>query len=130
MLDAATMKDPTLNLGVRRRGQDTDHHQSPHGGSASSISTSRLEHNQGCSEEDPQDVHRTKDAQGQIENHRQDRDGDESERRKERDFDLRGPYYNLPTRRQSLARGQNTGGIKLFSHDLRKVCWPQNFKTS
>jgi hypothetical protein len=34
MLDAATMTDPTLDHGDRRRGQDPDHCQSPHEDSA------------------------------------------------------------------------------------------------
>jgi hypothetical protein len=27
-------------------------------------------------------------------------------------------------------RGHNVGGIKAFSHDLKRVCWPLNFKPS
>jgi hypothetical protein len=47
MLDAATMTDLALNPRGGRRGQDPDHHQSPHGDLASIVSTSRLEHGQG-----------------------------------------------------------------------------------
>jgi hypothetical protein len=44
MLDAAIMMDPALNRGGGRRGQDLNHRQSPHGDSASIVSTSGLEH--------------------------------------------------------------------------------------
>jgi hypothetical protein len=76
------------------------------------------------------DIIRTKDACGQIENCQYDRDHSECECRNERDYDLHGPYYDQPARCHFLARGQNARGIKPFSHDLRKVVWPPNFKPS
>jgi hypothetical protein len=91
MLDAATMMDPTLNLGVGRRGQDPNHHQSPRGDSASSVSTYGLRHGQGKGEEDLRDILCTKDACSQIENRHQDRDCIESERCNERDYDFHSP---------------------------------------
>jgi hypothetical protein len=62
MLDTTMMTDLTLNPGGERQGQDPDHHQNPHGDSASSVSTSRLEHGQGQGKGDLWDVLRTKDA--------------------------------------------------------------------
>jgi hypothetical protein len=81
MLDAATMTDLALNLGAGRRGQDPKHRQSPRGDSAISVSTSRLEHDQGQGGEDLWDILHTKDARGRIENRRQDRDRVEHEHR-------------------------------------------------
>jgi hypothetical protein len=47
-----------------------------------------------------------------------------------RDYDLHSPYYDQPAQRHSPMRGQDSGGIRPFSHDLRKVVWPPNFKLS
>jgi hypothetical protein len=70
------------------------------------------------------------DTRGQIECRRQDRDQVERERHNGRDYDLYGPYYDQPARRHSPVRGRDMGGIMLFSHNMRKVIWPPNFKPS
>jgi hypothetical protein len=62
-----------LKLGVTR-GQDLNHRQSPRGDPTSSVSTSRLGHDQGQGEAELWDIIHTKDARGQIENCSQDRD--------------------------------------------------------
>jgi hypothetical protein len=38
------------------------------------------------------------------------------------DYDYYGPYYDQPHRQRSLE------GVKAFSQDLKRVCWPLNFK--
>jgi hypothetical protein len=47
-----------------------------------------------------------------------------------RGTDYHGPYYDQPHRHRSLVGGHNEGGIKPFSRDLKRVCWPPNFKSS
>jgi hypothetical protein len=41
---------------------------------------------------------------------------------------LSHPYYNQPHHHHSPVGGRNVGGIEPFSHDLKMVCWPLNFK--
>jgi hypothetical protein len=41
-----------------------------------------------------------------------------------------GPFYDQPRRQRSPKGGHNEGGVKAFSHDLKWVCWPLNFKSS
>jgi hypothetical protein len=89
-----------------------------------------LEHSQGQGEGDLWDVLRTKDECGRIENRRQDRDRVEHKRHNERDHDWHGPYYAQLARHYSPTRGWNAGGIKPFSHNLKRVHWPLNFKPS
>jgi hypothetical protein len=48
----------------------------------------------------------------------------------ERDYDYYGPFYDQPHRQCSPEGGQNLGGVKACSHDLRRMCWPLNFKMS
>jgi hypothetical protein len=43
--------------------------------------------------------------------------------------DYHGPYYDQPHRHRSLAGGRNEGGIKPFSHNLKRVRWPLYFKS-
>jgi hypothetical protein len=50
---------------------------------------------------------------------------DELEQRDERDRD----YYDQPHRQRSLEGGHIPGGVKAYSQDLKRVCWPVNFKT-
>jgi hypothetical protein len=73
---------------------------------------------------------RSKDAHGQIESCHEDRDHIECVRYNKRDYDLHGPYYDQPTRHRSSVRGRNAGGIKPFSHDLKKVVLLPNFMPS
>jgi hypothetical protein len=54
----------------------------------------------------------------------------EQEQRDERDYDYFGPYYDQPHRQRSPEGGYNTGGVKAYSRDLKRVHWPMNFKTS
>jgi hypothetical protein len=130
MHDTTTMTFTALNPGVGRRGQDPNHCQSSSGDSANRVSTSVLGQDQGQDEEDLWDILCTKDARGQIMNHRQDRDRIEREHHNERDYHFHGPYYDQPAQRRSPTGGQNVGGINPFSHDLWRVHWPLNFKLS
>jgi hypothetical protein len=41
-----------------------------------------------------------------------------------------GPFYDQPHRHHSPEGGCNPGGVKAFSHDLKRVRWPINFKPS
>jgi hypothetical protein len=50
--------------------------------------------------------------------------------REERDYDYYGPYYDQPHLQHSPEGGHNAGGVKAFSQDLKRVCWPLNFKPS
>jgi hypothetical protein len=54
----------------------------------------------------------------------------EQEQREERDYDYYGPYYDQPHRQHSIEGGRNAGGVKALSQDLKRVCWPLNFKPS
>jgi hypothetical protein len=135
LLDAATIPDPALAQEPGRRGQEADHRRrlrspSQRKDSASSSSSSGRRRGQSCDEGDLCDVIRTKDMHVRIESRRQDRDRVEQERRNERDYDMYDPYYDQPTGHRSPARTRNSGGIKPFSRDLRKVIWPPNFKPS
>jgi hypothetical protein len=130
MLNVATMTDSALNPGARRRGQDPDHRQSPHGDSARSLSCSLDERGQGQGVGDARDIIHSRDAGDRIENHRRDREHAERKCCNERYYDFYGPYYDQPTRCRSPARGHNKGGIKAFCRDLRRVRWPLNFKPS
>jgi hypothetical protein len=67
---------------------------------------------------------------GRIRSHQQDRDRVEQERCNERYYDMYRPYYDQPTRHHSPTRTRDLGGIKPFSHDLRKVIWPSDLKPS
>jgi hypothetical protein len=128
MLDATMMTDPTLIPGGGKRGQDPDHRQSPHEDSANSLSLSPDEQDQGQGREVLWDILCTRDARDQIENCRQQRDRADRECHNMRDYDFHGPYYDQPARYRSLTRGRNEGGIKPFSHNLRRVRWTLNFK--
>jgi hypothetical protein len=46
------------------------------------------------------------------------------------DNDYYGPYYDQPHRQRSPEGGRNAGGVKTFSHDLKRVRWLLNFKPS
>jgi hypothetical protein len=48
----------------------------------------------------------------------------------ERDYDYYGPFYDQPHWQHSLEGGRNPGGVKAFSHDLKRVHWAINFKPS
>jgi hypothetical protein len=48
--------------------------------------------------------------------------------REERYYDYYGPYYNQPHQQCSPDGGHNAGGVKAFSHDLKRVRWLMNFK--
>jgi hypothetical protein len=50
--------------------------------------------------------------------------------RSERDHDYYGPYYDQPYWQCSPEGGHILGGIKVYSRNLKWVCWPVNFKTS
>jgi hypothetical protein len=54
----------------------------------------------------------------------------EQEQHDERDYDYYGPYYDQPHRQRSPEGGHNPRGLKAFSHDIKRVCWPLNFMTS
>jgi hypothetical protein len=54
----------------------------------------------------------------------------EQERHNERDYDMYDPYCGQPAWHHSPMRTQDSGGINSFSHDLRKVICPLNFKLS
>jgi hypothetical protein len=41
-----------------------------------------------------------------------------------------GPNYEQPHRQHSPEGGRNAGGVKAFCHDLKRVRWPLNFKSS
>jgi hypothetical protein len=67
ILDMATMVDPTLDHGDRRRGQESDHRRSLHRDSASSISPPG-EHGRDRDEGNLCNVICNRDAHNQIEN--------------------------------------------------------------
>jgi hypothetical protein len=94
MLNAAIMTDPTLGQGDRRRDQDPDHRQSPHGGSASRLSLTLNERGQG--QGDRWDVIHNRDAHDQTDNRHQERDQLDRECHDERDRDFYCPYYDHP----------------------------------
>jgi hypothetical protein len=129
MLDVATIVDPTLDHGDKRWGQDTDHYQSPCGDSASSI-TPLVGHGRDRDDRDMHDIIHKRDARDRIKNLCQEQDRIECKRRDERDYDYYGPYYDQPHRHRSPVRGCNEGGIKPFSRNLKRVCWPLYFKSS
>jgi hypothetical protein len=91
-LDAVTMTDPTLDHGYRRRGQDPDHHQSPHRDSANNLSRSPHKHNQG--QGDLRNIISNRDAHDWIKNQHQERGRLERERRDKWDRDFYNPYYD------------------------------------
>jgi hypothetical protein len=96
MLDTATVVDPALDRDDEARGHEIDHRQSPHGDSASSLTTP-VEHGQ---RQDPDDqdlcnVIRSRDAHIRIKNRRQERGCLEQEQREEMVYDY-GPYYDQP----------------------------------
>jgi hypothetical protein len=45
-------------------------------------------------------------------------------------YDYYGPYYDQPHRQCCPKWGHNPGGVKAFSHDLKRVFWPLNLKSS
>jgi hypothetical protein len=71
-----------------------------------------------------------RDARGWIENLCQERKHLEQEQREERDYDYYGPYNDKPHQQRSPEGGDNAGGVKAFSHDLKRVHWPLNFEPS
>jgi hypothetical protein len=75
------------------------------------------------------DAIRGRDACGRIKNQHQERERLEQEQREERDYDYYGPNYDQSHRQRSLEGWCNVG-VKAFSHDLKSVCWPLNFKPS
>jgi hypothetical protein len=97
MLDATTVVDPVLNHDDEAQGQDLDHRHSPHRDSASSL-TPPEEHDRGHDREDRDlhDVIHGRDASGQINSRRQEREHIEQERRDEMDYDYYGPFYDQP----------------------------------
>jgi hypothetical protein len=131
MLDAVTVADPVYDQEDRDRGHDDDHRESPRGDLASSI-TPPKERDRGYNRDncDLCDVIRDRDACGRIENRRQNREHEEQEQRHERDYDYYGSYYDQPHRERSPQGGHIPRGIKAYSQDLKRVCWPVNFKTS
>jgi hypothetical protein len=130
MLDVVTMVDPVPEHGDGVRGQDLDHRQSPHGGSASSL-TPPEEHGRGRNQDDKDlcDVIHNRDACDQIINRRQVQGHVEHERHEERHYDYYGPFYDQPHQHHSPEGGCNEGRVKAFSHDMKRVCWPLNFKS-
>jgi hypothetical protein len=131
MLDAASVVDPTLNHDDEAWGHDHDHRQSLYGDSASSLTPPEE-----CSrrwdrdDRDLRDVIHSRDARDQIENWCQERERLEQEQREERYYDYYGPYYDQPHWQRSPEGGHNAGGVNAFSQDLKRVCWPLNFKPS
>jgi hypothetical protein len=67
MMDVATMENPTLKRGDRRRDQDPDHCQSPCGDLANSI-TPLEERDWDWDESDLRDIIHNRDARCRIEN--------------------------------------------------------------
>jgi hypothetical protein len=129
MLDAAIVEDPVPERRDRRWGQDPNHCQSLHRDSASSI-TPLEECDQGRDKQDLCDITHNRDARGWIKNWHQEWDHAEHEWREERDRDYYGPYYDDPHWQHSPVGGCNEGGVRAFSHDLKRVRWPLNFKLS
>jgi hypothetical protein len=75
-------------------------------------------------------VIRGRDALVRIKNWHQDRECLESEQREEKGLRLLWSLLR-PTSLTAFSRrggGRNAGGVKAFSHDLKRVCWPLNFK--
>jgi hypothetical protein len=103
MLDAAIGEDPTPQRGDRRWGQDPDHYPSSHRDSASSI-TPLEERGQGWDRQDVWDVIRNKDTCRQIKNR----------------------PITFPSWRTQL----RVVGVRAFSHNLKGVHWPLNFRPS
>jgi hypothetical protein len=70
MLDATKMTDPALHQGDGRQGpdHDPDRHQSPRGDSASNLSRSSDQRDQGQGAGDLQDVIHNRDVGDRIEN--------------------------------------------------------------
>jgi hypothetical protein len=128
MLAAAVVMDPTPKRGDRRRVQGPYHCLSPHMDSSSNI-TPPKECGRDRYGRDLRDIIHNKDARDRIENRRQKRDRTE---REERDHDFYGSFYNHPHRQHSPDGGHNEGGggVKAFSHVLKRVRWPLNFKPS
>jgi hypothetical protein len=131
MLDATTVVDPVLDRDGEVRGNGLDHRQSLHGDSASSL-TPLEEHDrrQDRDDQDLCDVIHGNDAHNWINNRRKEHEHVEQERCDERDYDYYGPFYDQPHRQCSPEGGHNPGGVKAFSHDLKRVHWPINFKPS
>jgi hypothetical protein len=76
------------------------------------------------------DVIRSRDACCWIEIQRQECERLKQEQHEERDYDYYGPSYDQPHRQHSPKGGRNVGRSKPFSHDLKRVHWPLNFKLS
>jgi hypothetical protein len=88
MLDAPTMENPAPERGYGVRGQDPDHHQSPHGDSANSLTPPEERgRGQDRNDKDLRDIIRNRDACDQIETWHQKQDRVECERRGEGDYD-------------------------------------------
>jgi hypothetical protein len=74
------------------------------------------------------DIIHGKDPHSWIENRHQEHERLEQEQHEERDYDYYGPYYYQPHLQCCPEGGHNAGGVKAFSHDLKRVCWPLNSK--
>jgi hypothetical protein len=79
---------------------------------------------------DLHDVIHRRDACDQFENLCKEQDHIEQEQRNERDYDYYGVFYDQPHRQCSPEGWRNEGGVMDFTHDLKRVCWPLNFKPS
>jgi hypothetical protein len=131
MLETATVVDLALDHDDKARGQDLDHRQIPQEDLASVLTTSVECGRRGdWDNHDLCDVIRSRDAQGRIENRRQEHERLDQEPREERDYDYYGPYYDQPHQQCSPVGGHNAGEVKAFSHDLKRVHWPLNFRPS
>jgi hypothetical protein len=131
MLDAATVVDLVLDCDGEVRGHELDHRQSPHEDSTNSLTASEERDRRWDRDDcDLHDVICGRDARDQINNRRQERERVEHERCDERDYDYYGPFYNQPHRQRSPEGGHNLGGVKAFSHNLKRVRWPINFNPS
>jgi hypothetical protein len=131
MLDAAIMVESVRDHDDGNRGQELDHRLSRCRDSASSL-TPPEEHGRRCDRDDRNmcDVIHDRDARCWIENRRQDQEHIDQEQRDEMDNNYYGPFYDQPHQQRSPERGCNAEGVKAFSHDLKRVCWPLNFKPS
>jgi hypothetical protein len=128
ILDAATMVDPTHERRDGGWGQDPEHRQIPCRDSASSLTPlEERGRERDWDNRDLCDIIRNRDALDRIKNWRQEQDHAEQKRHHERDYDCDDPIYNEPHRQCSPEGGHNEGGVKAFSHDLKRVWWPLNF---
>jgi hypothetical protein len=123
MLDAAIMVDPTLDRDDEAWGHKPDHQQSMQKNSASSLTPPKERgRRQDWDDRDLHDVIHGRDTRGRIENQHQEHERLEPEQHEERDYD----YYDQPHHQRSPEGGHNIGGVKAFSHDLKRVRWRLN----